>query len=375
MSDVLAEHLVYLSDTTRLAQFKKAITQSVKPGDLVADIGCGFGVLGMWCLRAGAARVWGIDSTGALDIARQSLTRAGLADRFEFIRAQSFHVDLPQQVDVIVCDHTGHFGLDYKIVSTLNDARRRFLKPGGRIIPARLGLYVGAVQSPSGRRAAEAWATPPMPPEYHWLRGHGVNTRHLLDVTPSEFLSEPALLGTVDFAEENSDYFSFKTDLRVTRDGVVDGLAGWHDTELTEGVFMTNSPLAQARMARASAFFPLDQPLAVKAGDRLSAAVMTRPGEALISWTVEAPASGRRQAQSTWKSLILGEAQFARAQSGWKPRLSETGEARKIVLGYCDGARSSHEIEQAVIANHPNLLPTRDAICVFVAQVLASEAR
>jgi hypothetical protein len=40
------------------------------------------------------------------------------------------------------------------------------------------------------------------------------------------------------------------------------------------------------------------------------------------------------------------------------------------VLSYCDGVRSHAEIEQAVLQNHPDLLPSTEEVARFVAVVL-----
>ena len=66
MSEVLKEHYGYLSDAIRQQRFAVALSRVVRPGDRVVDVGCGFGVLGLLCLKAGAAHVWGIDRTAAI---------------------------------------------------------------------------------------------------------------------------------------------------------------------------------------------------------------------------------------------------------------------------------------------------------------------
>ena len=150
-----------LLDAIRLEQFTTAVAQVVQPGDRVADVGCGSAVLGLLCLQAGAGHVDAIDSTAAIEIARQSLTRAGWGEQANFIHGKSFQVDLPEPVDVVICDHVGYFGFDYGLVETMADARHRFLKkPGGRLIPGRLQLQLGAVESDKCRQLAEGWQAP-----------------------------------------------------------------------------------------------------------------------------------------------------------------------------------------------------------------------
>ena len=157
MSSVFDEHLGYVADAVRLEQFRSAVAQVVQPGDRVADVGCGSAVLGLLCLQAGAGHVDAVDSTAAIEIARQSLTAAGWGGRSSFIHGKSFQVELPEAVDVVICDHVGYFGFDYGLIEMMADARRRFLKPGGRLIPGRLRLQLGAVESDKCSQLAEGW--------------------------------------------------------------------------------------------------------------------------------------------------------------------------------------------------------------------------
>ena len=73
---MLEEHLGYVNDRIRLEQFREAIAHVIRPGDCVADIGCGSGVLGLMCLQAGAAQVCAIESTAMIEVARVSISRA-----------------------------------------------------------------------------------------------------------------------------------------------------------------------------------------------------------------------------------------------------------------------------------------------------------
>ena len=127
---MLDEHLGYVDDAIRLEQFRSAIAQVVHPGGRIADLGCGSGVLGLLCLQAGASHVVAIDSSAMIEVARQTMARAGLADRCTFIHARSHRAMLPEHTDVVICDHVGFFGFDYGIVHTMQDARRNRGVPG-----------------------------------------------------------------------------------------------------------------------------------------------------------------------------------------------------------------------------------------------------
>ena len=372
---MLQEHLEYLSDPVRTGQFRKAVRAVVKPGDGVADLGCGSGVLGLLSLLAGAGHVYAIDDGAMIEVARDSLARAGLSGRASFIRSRSQQVELPERVDVAICDHVGYFGFDYDIVGLFRDARRRLLKPGGTVMPARLDLQIAAVESDRFRQMAEGWRAEGVPAEFHWLRSYSVNAKHTAEFKREEVIAPPAALGSIDLRNEEREFFSWTAELRMARAGVVHGLGGWFDCELCEGVRMTNSPLADTPIRRPQVFLPIDEPVAVKAGDQANVSVMARPGEHLIAWTVEFPGANRRFSHSTWQGMLLAPEDLMRADPARVPTLGREGVARGIVLGYCDGKRSARDIEQAVLREHSGLFPSAGEISRFVAHVLARDTR
>lgn len=370
MSSILDEHLAYIADPIRLDLFRSAIAQTVQLGDRVADVGCGSAILGLQCLQAGAGHIDAIDSTGAIEIARQSLTQAGWGDQATLIHGNSFQIELAEPVDVVICDHVGYFGFDYGLIETLADARHRFLKPGGRLIPGRLRLQLGSVQSDKCHALAEGWAAPGIPPEFHWLRQHGINTKFAVNLRPDEVLAGPAELACIDLQVDNPDFFSWSVELTMVRDGTLHGLAGWFECELAENVWMTNSPLSATAIERSQAFLPIDGPLAVKEGDVIGATVMARPADHLIAWDVRHPASGSKFSHSTWLGDLLVQEQLARTRPDHVPRLSRFARSKALVLGYCDGQRSVGEIQADVLRDHPDLFPSVAEITRFVAAVL-----
>lgn len=340
---------------------------------MVVDLGCGSGILGILCLQAGAARVIGIDSTPAVNVARETYARAGLSDHCEFVRGRSYQVSASERADLIICDHVGYFGIDYDIVDMLQDARLRFLKPGGLIIPRRLRLMCALVHSPASWVKAEAWASSRIPSEYHWLRRFGINTKHAVTLGKEEILGAPALLGIIELGADNPEMFSWTAELEVDLPGVLHGLAGWFECDLAEGICMTNSPFSTEAIDRHQAFFPIDAPVAVEAGHRVKLSVAIRPSMNIISWKVSIPKVKRCFSHSTWQGEFMTRDDLIRAVPTRMPRLSRTGQARAIVLGYCDGQRTVEEIEAAVLRNHPDLFPSNREISRFVIETLAKD--
>jgi len=371
---MLDEHLGYVSDAVRLARYQAAIAKAVAKGSSVADLGSGSGVLGLFCLQAGAGRLFSVDDSDMLEVARESLVRSGYADCSSFIRGKSSQIELPEPVDVVICDHVGYFGFDYGVIEFFADARKRFLKPGGTLIPSRIRLNVAAVGAQRCDELANGWCAEGIPNEFHWLRKHAVNTKHAVNLERGDVLAAPAALGDINLYADNPEFFSWTAEICIERDGLMHGLAGWFECELAEGIWMTNSPLAEEPIRRPQAFLPIDEAVKVKAGDPVRATVMARPDDHLISWVVEFPASGRRFAHSTWQGQILTPEQLMQRNPEHVPQLGCKGQATATVLSYCDGTRTVAEIEHAVLRDHPDLLPYAGEISGFVARILGRDA-
>ncbi len=371
---MLPEHLNYVADSVRIERFTAAVAAAVNQGDSVADLGCGSGILGLLCYKAGASTVVAIDSTRMIDVAREVFSRSGIGENSLLIRDHSLRVVLPEPVDLVICDHVGYFGFDYGIIQMLEDARKRFLRPGGSLIPAGIQLQLGAVESETAWVMSHGWEAEGIPPQFHWLSSHTVNEKYGLKLASESILGPQAVIGYIDLYVDQPDFFSWTAELPIERDGVVHGLAGWFDCKLAEGVWMTNSPMAKDSIDRPQAFLPIDEAVQVRDGDVIKATVMARPSEHLIAWVVEFPASGQRFSHSTWQGMIMTSEDLIRAQPDRVLRMSREGQARMTVLQYCDGQRSARDIEHLVLSDHPDLFPSLQEISRFVMQVLGRDA-
>ena len=370
---MLDEHRGYVADATRLELYRSAIAKGVSPGDSVADLGCGSGVLGLLCLQAGADHVYAVDDSAMIDIARESMKRAGLNEHTTFIRGKSSQIELPERVDVVICDHVGFFGFDYGVVDFFGDARRRLLKSGGKLIPSRIRLNMAAVGSQKCSELSNGWLDENIPEAFRWLRSYSINSKHAVNLVQDDVLGSPAVLGDIDLYADNPEFCAWSTELRIERNAVMHGLGGWFECELAEDVWMTNSPLAEKPIQRSQAFLPIAEAVPVKCGDVVRATIMARPADHQIAWTVEFPKTGLRFSQSTWQGMLFSPEDLIRTNPARIPQLGRKGRARVTVLDYCDGKRTVEEIELAVLRDHPDLFPSAGEIARFVAQVLGRD--
>lgn len=152
-----AIHLEMLDDEARTAGYCQALARVVGPEDVVIDIGTGTGVLAVAAAKAGARRVYAIESSGIADLASRVFEANGVTDRVELVRGRSTHVTLPEKGTVLVTETIGNDPLDETLLEIVRDARARLLVDGARIIPSALELHVFGVDVPAevlGRHAA-----------------------------------------------------------------------------------------------------------------------------------------------------------------------------------------------------------------------------
>ena len=269
MSLMLDEHRLYLSDLTRTSLFRRAINAVVKPGDLVLDLACGTGVLGLLAMKAGAARVYQVDQSPMIQVARDVAIRQWLrAKYYRDSRKLRSRARLPEKADVVVADQLSHFGIGAGMPEIFNDARRRLLKPGARAIPRRLELLPRAGEfsrdvAHRGLLGTQRHAGLTMSP----ARSIAFNTVYPSEKSPRRMLGRPAHMFTFDLTDLTPERFTAKAEIKVSAAGVMHGLSGWFVAELAPGIIMTNSPFSKSRIKRPAVFFPIEKPVALKKGE------------------------------------------------------------------------------------------------------------
>src|SRR5262249_51191425 len=137
-----------IADKVRMQAYARALRKAVRPGSVVVEIGTGPGVFAVLACQLGARRVYALESDPVIQVAREVAAANGYADRIEFIEDLSTNVTLPSRADVIVSDLRGLLPFFQSHLPSIVDARRRFLAPGGTLIPKQDAVWVGVVESP-----------------------------------------------------------------------------------------------------------------------------------------------------------------------------------------------------------------------------------
>ena len=264
---------------------------------MVVDVGCGSGILSFLACRAGARHVYAIEREAVIEVAKLVAAKNGLQDRVTFFNDVSFSVELPERADVILTETMGTFGFEEGILGSLTDARDRFLKEGGRLIPHSLDLFLVPVELPKFyEHAIDFWVTGCQGLDYSPVRELTVNNFHPLKLHEGTFLSEPTHVERIVFAETKRAEVDTNVSFYATRRGRLHGLAGWFNAELVPGLQVSNGPGDRASHW-GLAFFPIDRPVPVERGNRILTEISSTDNGEYWHWRIDV--NGHRFEQST----------------------------------------------------------------------------
>ncbi len=130
-------HLGMLKDSVRVMSYRAAIERHARDRTVV-EIGCGTGILSLFAAKAGARRVIAIEETEIADLAAEMFAANGCDGTIDLRNANSRYVELDEPADLIIHELLGVDPFEENLLPILEDARRRLLRPGGRLLPYRL---------------------------------------------------------------------------------------------------------------------------------------------------------------------------------------------------------------------------------------------
>ena len=290
-----AFHALLLGDRIRMRAFRAAIDDVVQPGMTVLDLGTGTGILAEWALDNGAARVYGIElNEDLLAGAVQRLGAAGHGDAFRPVPGTSLAVTLPEAVDVIVSETLGNLADNEGAVEILDDARRRFLAPGGVMIPSRAESYLVPVAAERAHELVSSCTVADVG-DGDWLallreRGGRDQFDVYYDavVPRSTHLATARVLRRYDFTRANDGTYCETLTWTVQDAGLLTGFKGYFIATLSPSVALDISgddPGLDGWEQRTSSdswkhcYIPIAHPVAVRRDDsiRLALSRAARP--------------------------------------------------------------------------------------------------
>ncbi|TRY75107.1 hypothetical protein TCAL_00624 [Tigriopus californicus] len=297
-------HHEMLSDRIRTQAYRDAIEKNARShihGREVLDLGCGTGILSMFCARAGARSVIGVDMSDIVHQAMEIVHENGLGQQIRLIKGKLEEASLDDaQFDVIVSEWMGYFLLFEGMLDSVIMARNKYLRKGGKVLPNRCTMHLVGVSD--RQRYSETV-------EY-WRDVYGFKMSCMKDpvvvegsveVVKNEFIaSQPALIHELDLAtcEITDTEFETKFEMAILRDCELTSVAGYFDSFFDledEPVMFTTGPHGTPTHWKQTVFY-LKERMPVKEGQILTGRIkVTRPSNDVRSLHVKLTLGDREQ--------------------------------------------------------------------------------
>ncbi|KVE31496.1 methyltransferase domain-containing protein [Burkholderia vietnamiensis] len=277
-----AFHDLMLNDRLRMKAYRDAIMETVRPGDHVVDLGTGTGILGQWALEAGAGQVTGIEmNADILDLAVHRMNVAGYGARFVPLNQVSYDVELETRADVLISEIIGNMADNENFQPILEDAIRRFLKPGGTILPLSVSSFLVPVAAPHAHRDLRNGTVSSLTPEYDIAKLYekkGIcspfNLYYDCILPRSLYLSDPQQMCHYEGKWDQPSTYTRQLSYTLHTDGLLTGFKSCFRAALSAGVMLDISggdvAAGETSDSWKHAYLPIEFPIDVQAGDTLN---------------------------------------------------------------------------------------------------------
>ena len=261
-----AVHETMIADQVRTNAYKQAICGNphLFRDKIVLDIGCGTGILSLFCAQAGAAHVYAVDNSEIVQVTRVIVALNGYSSVISTFQGKIEDIILPSKVDIIVSEWMGFCLIGEQMLTSVLLGRDKWLKPGGLMFPDSASLSVFLL----GEKAlAEK--------EDFWKNVHGWDFSKMIDLVGSQgynmkvnsltILTTPFPVITLDLLTANSEQGKslFGTAFKLTclKDGKANCFGTFFDVGFTKGnapVVLSTSPLQPATHWNQTCFYLKD---------------------------------------------------------------------------------------------------------------------
>ena len=328
----LSFHRSLIGDKRRSHAYRQAILDVVHEGDVVLDIGTGSGLLACFACQAGAQRVYAVEQTEIINVAKQLAQDNGFADRIVFLEKDVRHIDLPEQVDVIVSELISKavIGQNMEVLTALY--WDRYLRPTddgatacrSAIAPVELVEQYAELDFPS----------------YEEYQLDFSSARKLNHNLPQHIRAEATLLakspnrlyGSGCRNLRSSTHPNVRLKFTISEPGTMHGYCAWFEATLCDTVRLSNHP--PGLLAWDNLVYPLQEATHVTKNQEIDLVFLgkeLKSGELMWQWNtvIRDGAGGKAPSipiaqfrQSTFAGQFHSKDFLFRHSSQYRPRIS-----------------------------------------------------
>jgi protein arginine N-methyltransferase 1 len=356
-----------IADNARTGAYAEALRRAVKPDSVVLDIGAGTGIFSLLACSFGARKVYAIEPTDAIQVAREIAAANGYSDRIEFIKKLSTEVTLPEPADILISDMHGVLPFLGRLIPDIADARERLLKPGGTLIGRRDDIWAAIVEA---EETYNEYLGPWEKYEFDMTAARRIVTNttgwKLRKDTSEILLAEPHLWATLDYMTISDPNVAGELRFDCARDGTAHGMLVWFDATTAEGVGFSNAPGAEnpARVY-GRCFFPWTRPVELSKGDQVDVRLDVRlvGPEYVYQWETTIISSSEPQQikanfnQSTFYGEVLSLDGLRKQSDAYVPDLNPDGVMDHYILSQMSARTPLGEIAKQLTEGFPEKFP------------------
>lgn len=234
-------HRLMIDDEPRTRAYQKAIldNKAYFKDKVVMDVGCGTGILSIFCAQAGAKKVYAVEASSLANVAKDIVKENKFEEVIEVIHSKVEDVILPNniKVDALVSEWMGFYLLHEGMLDSVLFARHKFLKEGGEMFPESATIYVAPC---SVKSLYQKWHNVygiSMSAFGKQLRASKCNKPEILSIGADELLGEETAMAWINLKEdmpEDLDTYSIQHVVAANKAGSYQGICVWFDCTFPE---------------------------------------------------------------------------------------------------------------------------------------------
>ena len=261
-------HIPMMNDDPRNQAYKDALVTTINEDTQVLEIGAGSGLLAMLAAQSGTKkRITTCEMTPVIaSVAKEIIELNGFDNSVKVIAKASKDIsigeDLTEKADLIVSEVISNEFLGEGVLDTVEDAKKRLLAPGGRMIPESGSIMINLVGGEAiGKKLYIGEVLGFNLEPFNKIKPRKISIDQQMNSV--ELLTNDAIAFQFDFQEKDEFPREVKTlELKVQKTGKCFGIIQWVLLRLVDEIIFENHPVKQvAESAWHPMFYPFYKPL------------------------------------------------------------------------------------------------------------------
>ncbi|XP_046969862.1 probable protein arginine N-methyltransferase 6.1 [Vanessa cardui] len=234
-------HKLMLEDDPRTDAYRKAILEnkSYFKDKVVMDVGCGTGILSIFCAQAGAKKVYAVEASNMANLAKEIVKENNFDDIIEVLHDKVEDIVLPGdiKVDAIVSEWMGFYLLHEGMLDSVLAARDKFLKPGGQMFPESAVIYVAPCSVPDLYNKWKNFYGVSLSTFSKHLRSSKSDKPEIMQIKEDDLLGADVAIAWINLCEDTPqdlDSYSIQHVVGASKSGQYQGICVWFECNFPE---------------------------------------------------------------------------------------------------------------------------------------------